>query len=89
MEISIADYGFRKVATVILNPDEPEYTHPDKSADHVNEKGEKITLGDGLPPCHKCQKNWQIKEFVFDDVKRNWPDGNLVIWIEKQIAMGL
>lgn len=75
--ISAADYGYRKVVRVLVNPDDPEAIHADGSP-HT---GDPTTDRDiarvaafrtefGREPtswewCEDCRYNWDVREFTF------------------------
>ena len=65
--IHAADYGFRKVIRVCVNPEDPESVHSDGSP-HTG------VAPPGTDPalkpwewCPDCRYNWQVEEFVWTD----------------------
>ena len=63
--LTAKDYGYRKVITVVLNPQDPESVHPDGSP-HTGSPPTGTTPG--LRPwewCHDCRYNWRVQEFVW------------------------
>jgi len=60
--IKATDYGFRKVARVVMNPDDPQWVHEDGPAP-VSHTGD-TTVSD--TPCHDCRMNWNVIEVKWD-----------------------
>ena len=63
--VHAANYGFRKVIRVCMNPNDPESVHADGTP-HTGSP----PLGTlpGLKPwewCHDCRYNWDVREFVW------------------------
>jgi hypothetical protein len=53
---SCKDYGFRKVATVLLNPSAAAYTHEDSSAHPAENTNGCVDTERGVPGCHVSQR---------------------------------
>ena len=71
--IHAADYGFRKVIRVCVNPEDPESVHSDGSP-HTG------VAPPGTDPalkpwewCPDCRYNWQVEEFVWTDREQCTP----------------
>ena len=56
--IRASDYGYRKVITVVLNPDDSRWVHTDKSLHPLDNLS-------NCPNSMVCTNNWYYREFIW------------------------
>lgn len=61
--IKVTDYGFRRVVLVVLNPNDPQWLHPDGKSAPARHTGNTEETNKQI--CQDCRNNWTIEEFTF------------------------